>query len=76
MSALSTPLHIVFNHVSCLTKQVKAKIKIYIDMDEHLYKSSAKTFDLMGRSTNPGENLKTNPHLILFDFIRIWNLHL
>jgi len=45
-------------------------------MKEQLYKSSANTFDLMGRSTNHGENLKTNPHFILFDFIRIWNLHL
>jgi len=76
MSALCTTLHTVFNHASCLIKLLKAKIRIYIDMKEQLYKSSANTFDLMGRSTNHGENLKTNPHFILFDFIRIWNLHL
>jgi len=45
-------------------------------MAEQLYKSSPKTFDLMRKFTNHGENLKTNPSLIIIthpDQIR--NLH-
>jgi len=45
-------------------------------MEEQLYKSSPKTFDLMRRSTNHGENLKTNPHHILSHCNRMRNLHL
>jgi len=33
-------------------------------MAKQLYKSSPKTFDLMGRSINHGENVKTNPTLL------------
>jgi hypothetical protein len=45
-------------------------------MAEQLYKSSPKTFNFMGRSTNHGDNLNTNPQSILPQLSRIRNLHL
>jgi len=45
-------------------------------MAEQIYKSSPKTFNLTGRSTNHGENLKTNPDLIFSHLNWIRNLHL
>ena len=45
-------------------------------MAEQFYRSSPKTFDLIGRSTNHGENLETNLHLIIMQPNQTRNLHL
>jgi hypothetical protein len=45
------------------------------DIAEQLYQSSPKTFNLMGRSTNHGQNLKTNTHLIITHANLMMNLH-
>jgi len=44
-------------------------------MAEHLYQSGPKIFELMGRSTNHSESLKTNPQIILSILIWIRKLH-
>jgi hypothetical protein len=41
-----------------------------------IYRSSPKTINLMGRPTNHGENLNTNPNLIFSYLNRTRNLHL
>jgi len=44
-------------------------------MAEHIYQSSPKIFELMGKSTNRSENLKTNPQIILSLLSQIRKLH-